>query len=232
LRILHNLNVKLRKRTKKDYSEDTALCEKIKRLHIEEKKTITEISNELEISWEKVKKHLLASDFEVQRHNNFHKQVDFNNSVRYLYVNKQLRMKDVAKELKCCIAKVQKRLKYLGIKPRNAAQYHSKEKIKQYKRIIYWYNRGLTIPSISKMEKIPKSTIYYILERNNVKMDKRRRENQNQKAIVSMALSNPKKYKDYADRKIEEQEEKVVAKKSNGMRYEQLESSSNIIMVT
>ena len=73
-------------------------------------------------------------------------------------------------KLGCGVAKVQKRLKCLGVKAMNASRYCSPEMARRHKRMVYWKGRHLSIKAIAEMEQVPVSTVYYVLLRNGARM--------------------------------------------------------------
>jgi hypothetical protein len=155
----------------------------------------------------KVRKHLAASGTPLKRFNGFGRQAGFNGEVKALYLG-GLRIREVAERLGCCAVKVQRRLKWLGVKVRNASQYYSPEVVRRHKRMVYWKSRGLSVNAIAEMEGAPVSTVYYVLLRNGVRMCRSSRMSRNKRAIVKMAVLNREKYRAYADRKVAEKEAK------------------------
>lgn len=193
---------------KKDYSQCRELNSKIVELHIKKKEFFSETIRILGISREKAKRHLEAAGYKI-RHYSRKKPFNPNFAKRifHFYYDSGLTQEQTAKKLNCGRKKISRCMKAFGMQARNSGKYISEERQLMHKRIIYWHERGLRPSSAAKIEGIPYSTAYSILDRNKA-LDKfkigngKRIETAHHKGIVFMASRNRERYKKFANERI------------------------------
>ena len=193
---------------KKNYKEDKELNSKIVELHIRQRKFFKETARILGISREKAKRHLEAADYEI-RHYSRKKPLDPNFAKRifHFYYGSGLTQEQTAKKLNCGRKKIAGYMKAFGMQARNSSEYPSQERQWIHKRIVYWHERGLRPSSVAKIEGVPYSTAYSILERNRAlgkfkTGNGKRIETLHHKGIVFMAMKNRERYRKFANERI------------------------------
>ena len=193
---------------KKNYKEDKELNSKIVELHVRQRKFFKETARILGISREKAKRHLEAAGYKI-RHYSRKKPFDPNFAKRifHFYYDSGLTQEQTAKKLNCGRKKIAGYMKAFGMQARNSTEYPSEERQWIHKRIVYWHERGLRPSSAAKIEGIPYSTAYSILDRNKT-LDKfkigngKRIEMAHHKGIVFMAIKNRERYRKFANQRI------------------------------